>query len=75
MVTRDLKSVPQLAEVTPFSEAQLRWWIFNEKSNGLSDRKAIVRIGRRVYVDVGRFYEWIDSINASGSPEVLEHGR
>ena len=58
---RELKTVTAFAASGPFTEAQLRWWIFNEKINGLADHGAVVRIGRRVYVDVNAFDKWIDS--------------
>lgn len=55
---RSLKTVAQFAADSPFTEAQVRWWIFNSASNGL--QPAIVRIGRRVYIDVGAFASWVD---------------
>lgn len=58
---RNLKTVPAFAAGSPFSEGQVRWWIFNEKNNGLSAHGAIVRVGRRVYVDVDGFDSWIES--------------
>ncbi len=55
---RNLKSVAQFAAESPFTEAQVRWWIFNAQANGL--HIAIIRIGRRVYIDVDAFARWID---------------
>jgi len=60
---RNLKTVQQFAADSPFTEAQLRWWIFNATSNGL--RSTIVRIGRRVYIDVDAFARWIDSLQVA----------
>ena len=55
-----LKSVAQLArEVPAFTESSLRWLIFNAKENGLES--AIVRIGRRVYLDMDAFDRWLDT--------------
>lgn len=54
---RKLKTVKAFCDGTPFSESQLRWWIFNAESNGLAP--AIVRIGKRVYIDVEQFDEWV----------------
>lgn len=34
------------------------------KGNGLG--KAVVRIGRRIYIDEARFFEWLDSQQAEG---------
>lgn len=58
---RKLKTVAAFADDGPFSEAQLRWMIFNEANNGMQDHGAIVRVGRRVYIDVDAFDRWIDS--------------
>lgn len=60
-MTRNLKTVPRFAEGSPFTEAQLRWWIFNERLNGMIDHGVVVRIGRRVYIDSVAFDKWVDS--------------
>ena len=61
-MNRNLKSVADFASTGPFTEHQLRWWIFNRANNGLDAAKAIVRIGgRRVYIDVDAFERWIDA--------------
>ncbi len=57
---RNLKTVAELAAESPFTEAQLRWWVFTEHNNGLASAGAVVRIGRRVYIDVDAFERWID---------------
>lgn len=62
---RDLKTVEQFAEESPFTAASIRWKIFNAASNGLDEAKAITRIGRRVYIDVDAFERWIDSQQAA----------
>jgi len=56
---RNLKSVAQFAAESPFTEAQVRWWIFNAGTNGL--QSAVVRIGRRVYIDTDAFAKWVDA--------------
>ncbi|QOY61874.1 DNA-binding protein [Lysobacter sp. H21R4] len=61
---RNLKSVTDFAAASPFSENQLRWYIFNERENGLADHGAIVRVCRRVYIDTEAFERWIDSQQA-----------
>ncbi len=58
---RDLQSVAQFSNETPFSQDQLRWWIFQASQNGLAEAKAIVRVGRRVYIDVAAFEKWINA--------------
>lgn len=60
-MTRNLKTVADFAEATPFTESQVRWWIFQADENGLNKAGAVIRIGRRVYVDTVAFDRWIDS--------------
>lgn len=60
-MSRKLKTVSAFADGSPFTEAQVRWWIFNEANNGMADLGVIVRIGKRVYVDDDRFDKWIDA--------------
>jgi len=58
MGVRDLRSVRQLAKECPvFTESSLRWLIFNSEENGLES--SLVRIGRRVFIDLPRFEEWL----------------
>jgi hypothetical protein len=63
-VRRNLKSVSEFAAGGPFTEGQLRWWIFNAATNGLDEVGAIVRVQRRVYVDVDKFDEWTERQNS-----------
>ena len=42
-----------------FSEASIRWHIFNAKRNGLEPH--IRRIGRKVLIDVAGFRAWIEN--------------
>lgn len=60
-MARNLKSVSQFAEGSPFTEPSIRWMIYNAQTNGLADTGAVVRIGRRVYIDPAAFDRWIDS--------------
>lgn len=62
-MSRNLKSVPQFASQTAFTPGQLRWWIFNSATNGLDSAGAIVRVGRRVYIDADRFDAWLVAQN------------
>jgi hypothetical protein len=61
-VEQQLRTVRQLAqELKPtgaFSEASLRWLIFNSASNGFE--RALVRMGRRVFIHRDRFGEWLE---------------
>lgn len=61
---RNLQSVAQFCSDSPFTENQLRWWIFNSATNGLVSLEAIVRVGRRVYIDVDAFDRWLSAQNA-----------
>lgn len=58
-MTRVLKSISQFASGTAFTEPQLRFWIFQASRNGLADAGAVVRVGRRVYIDVDGFDAWL----------------
>lgn len=59
----ELRSVKQLAaelkRTGGFSEGALRWLVFNREQNGLDN--AIVRIGRKVFIDRARFDAWLDA--------------
>lgn len=67
---RPLKTVTTFAAHGPFTEAQMRWWIFNEATNGLRAQGAVIRIGRRVYIDTDAFDRWIESQQVTGHGEV-----
>ncbi len=60
-MARKLKTVSAFADGSPFTEAQVRWWIFNEAHNGMADHGVTVRIGKRVYIDTDAFDAWIDA--------------
>lgn len=66
---RNLQSVAQFSERTPFSQDQLRWMIFNAAQNGLEKHDAVVRVGRRVYIDTEAFDRWIDSQQAKSGAQ------
>jgi hypothetical protein len=59
---RQLLTVRQFSERHPaFPEGSLRWHIFRARQNGLDRFGAVQRIGRRVYIDQEKFFEWIDA--------------
>ena len=70
-IPRDLFTVAQFAERRPaWPQASLRSHILNAAErfnsrgeripgNGLAELGAIIRIGRRLYIDEGRWFEWI----------------
>ncbi|MEW8074145.1 MAG: hypothetical protein AB2826_27435 [Candidatus Thiodiazotropha sp.] len=58
------RTVKQFIKENPaFSEGGVRWEIFNEETNGLKESGAILRKGRRVFINVPRYFQWIDQIN------------
>jgi hypothetical protein len=60
-MTRNLRRVNQFLQENPaFTNGQIRWLIFNSASNGLNDAGAIVRMPRRVFIDIDRFFDWLD---------------
>jgi hypothetical protein len=62
----DLRTIKQLAQENPaFTEASLRWLVFNARQNGLDT--AIVRIGRRVLIDAHKLDVWLEVRRESGS--------
>jgi hypothetical protein len=62
-MTRNLETVAAFADRGPFTAGQIRWFIFCAEQNGLAKAGAIVRVGRRVYIDTGKFDAWIDGQN------------
>ena len=54
-----LRSVGQLCKEYPhlFTKGSLRWLIFNADINGFD--RCILRIGRRVYIDLDALQEWL----------------
>lgn len=57
------KKIPELFPEA-FSEASVRWLIFNEQSNGFS--RCVRRIGRKVLIDLDQFEMWIDQQRPGG---------
>ena len=56
---QNLRTVRQIAASSPaFSEPSLRWLIFHAAENDFE--KVLVRVGRRVLVDLDRFDEWLE---------------
>ena len=58
---RKLVTVDQFCEDNPaFTKGAMRWLLFQRENNGLN--RAVVKIGRRVLIDVNEFYRWIDDL-------------
>ena len=61
-MARNLKTVAAfLTERPTFTPGQVRWWIFNERNNGMREQCVVVRLGRRVYIDADAFDRWVDA--------------
>ncbi len=59
---RNLLTISRFSERNPsFTEPSLRWLIFNSELNGMVEQGAVVRLGRRVYIDADKFFAWVDS--------------
>ena len=59
---RQLLTVSQFAKKhVAFSEASLRWLIFNSSKNNFSP--VLRRVGRRILLDESEFFAWIDKQN------------
>lgn len=59
VAARRLVTVDQFCADNPaFSKGSMRWLLFQRDSNGL--HRAIVKVGRRVLIDVDKFFQWID---------------
>lgn len=55
-----LADLRALAADGHFSYGALRWLMFHRASNGLS--RAVVKVGRRTFIDRDRFAEWLASL-------------
>ena len=59
-MTHNLKTVSQFSKEYPaFPIGGLRWQIFNEDKNGLKASGAIMRVGRKVLINVDRYFDWL----------------
>lgn len=68
-MTPNIYTVKQFVENNPaFTVGGLRWQIFNEKTNGLKESGAIIRLGRKVMIDTDRFFDWLYSQNDTSQP-------
>ncbi len=63
--TRNLMTVRQFSQKYPaFPEGGLRYQIFHAEENGLTS--ALRRIGRKVLIDEGGYFHWVDIQNQQG---------
>jgi hypothetical protein len=60
MDTPNLLTVVQFSQKHPaFPIGGLRYRIFHERTNGLAESGAIIRIGRKVLIDEAKFFDWV----------------
>lgn len=53
-----VKNLPSKYPDANFTPATIRWLIYNAKDNGFD--ACIVRMGRKVLIDLARFEAWLD---------------
>lgn len=59
---RTLVTVQQFCHQFPaFTLGGLRWLLFHRQENDL--QRAVLKIGRRVLIDVDEFFAWLDEQN------------
>ncbi|WP_150050050.1 hypothetical protein [Methylomonas rhizoryzae] len=54
-------------EYPAFKKGGVRSLIFNEYENRLAESGAIVRVGRKVLINVPKWFAWIESQNHGGA--------
>ncbi len=63
-VKNQLVTIRQFAATqTAFTEGAIRHLIFNESENGLKESGALLRLGRRIYIDPQKWFDWIIASN------------
>jgi hypothetical protein len=64
METPNLRTVSQFVEKHPaFTNGSLRSLIFNAEANGLINYGGIIRVGRKVFIDEAKFFDWVAAQN------------
>lgn len=59
-----VKNTPLKYPDSGLTESSIRWLIFNARDNGFDS--CIVRLGRRVFIDLDKFEQWLDEQAAIG---------
>ncbi len=58
----DIYTVDQIVEKVPaVTNGGLRWMIFNREANGLAESGALLKVGKRRYIDLPKFLDWLRS--------------
>jgi hypothetical protein len=53
-----VKNFPSIYPDAEFTEAGIRWLIFNKEKNGF--HKCVIKVGKKVLIDLDRFEKWLD---------------
>lgn len=48
-------------EIPALTEPAIRWHLFNRELNGLTKSGAVIKVGRRVLLDLPKYIEWLKS--------------
>lgn len=69
----EVPTIPQLRTIDQFCQEHpwstpggIRFQVFHAEENGLSESGAIVRIGRRVLINVPKYFGWVESKQKKG---------
>jgi len=71
MLRTKLLGVRELAAdpSNPFTESQIRWWIFQRTQNGFEE--VTVRLGRRIYIDLEALDQWLENHRGDAREKAL----
>jgi hypothetical protein len=60
----NLRTVTQLVQENPaLTVGGVRWDIFNMRTNGLEKSGAVIKKGRRIYIDPTIYYTWLRGVD------------
>jgi len=48
-------------EIPALTEPAIRWHLFNRELNGLTKSGAVIKVGRRVLLDLPKYVDWLKS--------------
>ena len=58
-IAHNLRDRQQMLDEFPYlKKGGLDWLLFHRNTNGLN--KAVVRVGRRLFIDIAKFAEWLE---------------
>ena len=72
----DYSTVNQFIKKYPaFTNGGMRHLLFHSNSNGLDASGAIKRIGRKILIDVEKFFQWIEAQNGDSGSKGAVYGK